>query len=148
MKRRELLKGLAAATCGGVLVNTLGGRAGQADSRAIASPATACTTPTGDAFEDKTDWLQSLLDRGEGIVRFPDGRFQVSRALQITDGTRLVCTPKTHLRLADGANCPIIKNREKRPQLTRGVTIEGGLWDGNNLGQQRDQPKDKTFAGA
>ncbi len=148
MKRRELLKGLAAATCGGVLANTSGGRADETDSGAIASPAAAGTTPTGEAFEDKTDWLQSLLDSGEGLVRFPDGRFQVSRALQITDGTRLICTPKTHLRLADGANCPLIKNREKRPQLTRGVTIEGGLWDGNNLGQQRDQPKDKTFAGA
>jgi len=137
MKRRELLKGLAATTSVGVLVNTLGGQPGEADSGAIASPSTARTAPTGDAFEDKTDWLQSLLDRGEGLVRFPDGLFQVSRALQITDGTRLICTPKTHLRLADGANCPIIKNREKRPQLTRGVTIEGGVWDGNNLGRNR-----------
>ena len=76
MKRRELLKFLAATSWGGVLVNTLGGRAGEADSGAIASPSPARTAPVGDAFEDKTDWLQSLLDRGEGFVRFPDGRFQ------------------------------------------------------------------------
>ncbi len=104
--------------------------------------------PAAEACEDKTEFLQSLLDRGEGIVRFPDGRFAVSRALEITDGTRLICSPKTHLRLADGANCPIIKNRHKGRQITRRVTIEGGVWDGNNLAQQRDKPKDKTFAGA
>ncbi|MBN1554335.1 MAG: hypothetical protein JXA11_06290 [Phycisphaerae bacterium] len=94
---------------------------------------------------DTTEFLQKLLDAGEGIVTFPDGEFLITRPLEISDGTRLICSPRTHLKLADGANCPILRNRDKGPEVTRRVTIEGGVWDGNNLNQQRDQPKDDLF---
>jgi hypothetical protein len=60
MKRRELLKGLAASTSGGVLVNTLGERAGEVNSGAIVSPSPVCPAPTGDAFEEKTDGVLTL----------------------------------------------------------------------------------------
>lgn len=96
-------------------------------------------------FTDQTQNLQKLLDAGNGIVTFPDGEFLVSQPLEISDRTRLICSPKTHLKLADGANCPILRNRDKGKKMTRHVTIEGGVWDGNNLNQQRDQPKDDWF---
>lgn len=98
------------------------------------------------SFIDRTEYLQSLLDAGNGIVAFPDGDFLISRPLEISDFTRLVCSPRTHLKLADGANCPIIVNRNKGREMTRGVTIEGGIWDGNNIHQQRDAPKDKMYS--
>lgn len=96
-------------------------------------------------FTDNTDSLQNLLDAGNGIVTFPDGEFLISTPLEISDRTSLVCSPRTHLKLADGANCPIIKNRDKGREMTHNVSIEGGIWDGNNLNQQRDQPKDDMF---
>ena len=78
-------------------------------------------------------------------MTFPDGEFLVSKPLEISDCTRLICSPRTHLKLADGANCPIIKNPHKGREMTRNVTIEGGIWDGNNINQQRDAPKDKMY---
>lgn len=95
-------------------------------------------------FTDKTDELQKLLDAGQGRIVLPDGQYLITRPLLISDQTTLVCSPRTYLKLADGANCPIIKNREKGPAMTRGITIEGGTWDGNNLNQDRSQPKDDS----
>lgn len=96
-------------------------------------------------FIDRTDDLQKLLDGG-GAVVFPGGEHLISRPLLISDRTTLVCSPRTHLKLTDGANCPIIRNRDKGREMTRGITIEGGTWDGNNLQQQRDQHKDEMIA--
>lgn len=98
------------------------------------------------SFTDRTEHLQSLLDAGSGMVTFPDGEFLISRPLEIADFTRLVCSPRTHLKLADSANCPILVNRHKGREMTRGVTVEGGTWDGNNIHQQRDAPKDKMYS--
>jgi hypothetical protein len=96
-------------------------------------------------FTDKTNELQKLFDAGQGRIVLPDGQYLISRPLLISDHTTLVCSPRTHLKLADGANCPIIKNRDKGNEMTRGITLEGGTWDGNNLNQERDQPKDDAI---
>ena len=95
-------------------------------------------------FTDKTDELQRLLDAGQGRIVLPDGHYLITRPLLISDHTTLVCSPRTHLELADGANCPIIKNREKGTTMTRGITLEGGTWDGNNLNQGRSQTSDEN----
>lgn len=65
----------------------------------------------------RTDELQNLLDAGRGRIVLPDGQYLISRPLLISDQTTLVCSPRTHLKLADGANCPIIKNRDKGSAL-------------------------------
>ena len=88
---------------------------------------------------DQTEWLQRLLDSGNGTVVIPDGEYLVAKTLRIPDDTKVVCSPKTRLRLADGANCPIIGNPAKGRTFSRNITIEGGVWDGNNLNQQRDK---------
>jgi len=85
---------------------------------------------------DYTAQLQAMLDRG-GLVCVPPGEFTISSALLIGDDTRLVLSPATVLRLAPGANCPILTNRDKGKLPTRNVTIEGGVWDGNNRHQHR-----------
>ena len=95
-------------------------------------------------FTDKTDELQRLLDAGQGRIVLPDGHYLITRPLLISNHTTLVCSPRTHLELADGANCPIIKNREKGTTMTRGITLEGGTWDGNNLNQGRSQTSDEN----
>ena len=87
---------------------------------------------------DDTERLQAILDSGRGRVEFPDGSFTVSRPLIISSDTHLVCSPRTVVRLADGSNCPILRNRGSEPGGSdRNITVEGGVWDGNNVGQKR-----------
>lgn len=87
---------------------------------------------------DDTERLQAILDSGKGRVEFPDGAFTVSRPLVIPSDTHLVCSPRTVVRLADGSNCPILRNRGSEPGGSdRNITVEGGVWDGNNVGQKR-----------
>jgi len=87
---------------------------------------------------DDTARLQALLDAGNGRVIFPDGTFVVSRPLVISSDTLLVCSPRTVIRLADGSNCPLLRNRSWEPGgADRNIAVEGGTWDGNNLRQKR-----------
>ena len=87
---------------------------------------------------DDTARLQVLLDSGAGRVVFPDGVFTVSKPLVISSDTHLVCSPRTVVRLAVGANCPLLRNRGSEPGGSdRNITVEGGTWDGNNIGQKR-----------
>ena len=87
---------------------------------------------------DDTERLQAMLDSGGGRVTFPDGTFTVSKTLLISSDTHLVCSPRTHLRLADMANCPILMNRGWQPGgVSSNITVEGGVWDGNNTRQKR-----------
>ena len=86
---------------------------------------------------DNTAMLQKMLDKG-GFVQIPDGFYEVRKTLEVGDNTHVFCSPRTHIRLADHANCPILANKEKKKgEKTVGVTVEGGIWDGNNLGQVR-----------
>lgn len=88
--------------------------------------------------EDDTEMLQQLLDSGKGRIEFPDGTWWVSRSLVIDSDTHLVCSPRTRICLCPGANCPILLNRGASGDgLARNITVEGGIWDGNNEHQQR-----------
>ena len=90
------------------------------------------------ACADDTARLQALLDSGKGRVEFPDGTFVVSKPLVISSDTHLVCSPRTVVRLAAGANCPVLRNRGSEPGGSdRNITVEGGIWDGNNVQQKR-----------
>ncbi|MHB0934993.1 MAG: glycosyl hydrolase family 28 protein [Armatimonadota bacterium] len=88
---------------------------------------------------DHTVWLQQLLDCGTGTIVIPDGEYVVSSTLRVPDDTTVICSPKTTVRLADGANCPLLGNVARGRTASRNITIDGGVWDGNNLQQQRDQ---------
>jgi len=89
---------------------------------------------------DDTERLQALLDAGTGRVVFPDGTFVVSRSLVISSDTHLVCSPRTVIRLANRANCPLLRNRGSEPGGSdRNITVEGGVWDGNNVNQRRGE---------
>ena len=105
---------------------------------AVALTATAVQPDRPPVAPDDTARLQALLDAGKGRVDFPDGTFVVSRPLVISSDTRLVCSPRTVIRLADRANCPLLRNRGSEPGgADRNITVEGGVWDGNNVNQRR-----------
>ena len=84
------------------------------------------------------EYLQGLIDRG-GIVTIPDGEYSVDKTLEVGDDTRIVCSPKAYIRLADHANCPLLTTKFKgTDHPTKNVSVIGGTWDGNNVGQERD----------
>lgn len=99
------------------------------------------------AVADDTARLQALLDSGKGRVEFPDGTFVVSKPLRIGSDTHLVCSPRTVVRLGDGANCPLIMNRSCEVGEDCNITVEGGVWDGNNVAQKRGRPRRPGMAG-
>ena len=85
-----------------------------------------------------TQMLQKMIDAG-GIVMIPDGNYEITAPLEVGDNTRIICSPNAVFRLADNANCPILTNRYAGPgSVTRNITIDGGVWDGNNTRQNRD----------
>lgn len=88
---------------------------------------------------DNTLYLQKLISSGSGVVRIPDGDYEVTSPLEVSDDTHIICSPRTHIRLANNANCPILINKDKgKGVVSRNITIEGGIWDGNNVHQQRE----------
>ena len=91
-----------------------------------------------DGIHDDTAALQALLDK-RGEVRVPDGRYLISKPLIIHDDTHLIVARNAVLRLTDHVNCSLLDNDglyERR--VNRNITIEGGIWDGNNAAQERE----------
>ena len=87
---------------------------------------------------DATKAIQKLLDQ-RGLVEIPDGTYLISRPLIIHDNTHLKLSNNTTLFLKSGANCAILDNDGLYERKTnRNITIEGGIWDGNNGGQERE----------
>lgn len=84
-----------------------------------------------------TDELQSLLDK-RGEVYIPDGTYIIDRPLIIRSDTHLRLARNAVLRLADHVNCSIMDNEGLYSRETdQNITVEGGIWDGNNENQQR-----------
>lgn len=84
-----------------------------------------------------TAFLQSLLDKG-GSVLIPAGNYTVDKTLEIPPYTYVKCEEGCVIRLADGANCPLLMNRfEGTDKPACRITVDGGVWDGNNVGQDR-----------
>ena len=92
----------------------------------------------GDGIHDDTDAIQALLDL-RGRVTLPYGEYLITHPLIIHDDTYFKLDPMATLHLADGANCALLDNDglyERR--VNRNITIEGGIWDGNNPAQTRE----------
>jgi len=89
-----------------------------------------------------TKKIQQLLDQC-GDVYIPDGLYIIDEPLVIHDNTHLRAAKNAILRLADQANCEILINDKLAMDYNENITVEGGIWDGNNLNQTRyPQPED------
>ena len=83
--------------------------------------------------DDDTSMLQSLLDKG-GNISLPARTYRISRkllfrsstSLKFAEGSRIVLLPHSDSMLAGNAD-PQGGNRD--------ITIEGGIWDMDNLNQ-------------
>lgn len=91
-------------------------------------------------MNETTAHLQSLLDKC-GEVKIDGGVYIIDSPLVIHDNTKLTLSHDTVFRLADGANCQLIINDKLAKDYNKNIIVEGGCWDGNNLGQTR-APRD------
>jgi hypothetical protein len=95
-------------------------------------------------FFDSTNNVAAALQRafasGVRNIFIPPGRHLVTETIRIPSGTRLVAHPESHVILADGAaRTPqdyLLTNADHE-HGAKDITIEGGLWDGNNRGNPR-----------
>jgi len=91
----------------------------------------------GDGIHDDTSAIQKLLDEC-GEIYIPDGKYLITRPLIIHDNTYLRASKFAHFRLGDHAQCSLMDNDGLYKRCTNfNITVEGGIWDGNNGMQQR-----------
>ena len=92
-----------------------------------------------DGIHDDTNSIQAMLDQC-GTVEIPDGQYLISKPLIIHSNTHLKLAEHATLRLADGANCSILDNDGLYNDETNvNIIIEGGIWDGNHMMQERQK---------
>lgn len=101
----------------------------------------------GDGIHDDTYAIQAMLDKC-GTVKIPDGRYLITKPLIIHSDTHLILSPLATLRLADGANCSLLDNDGLYSDETNvNITIEGGIWDGNHMAQERQKIPNESRPG-
>lgn len=100
---------------------------------------------------DATVFLQELLDRAgntDGRAVVAPGDYYISKTLVIHSNTTLSLMPGARIHLADHANCAMLENDmfyATEREYNQNITIEGGVWDGNNVNQDR-RSRESRFA--
>ncbi len=112
----------------------------------------------GDGIHDDYPAIQEMLDSGKHEISLPDPQvcYLVSKSLEIPSYVRLILPRYAEIKLADGANCPIIKNKTvavpnyeikgdiwdiilcnsmDKEDCVHDFEISGGIWNFNNRGQ-------------
>jgi polygalacturonase len=92
----------------------------------------------GDGTHNDTSAIQSALDSGANNVVIPAGTYSINQTLLIGSNTTVQADPNAMIRLANGANTLLINNR---PNASN-ITLQGGIWDGNNQYNQRGANSD------
>ncbi|NLO74615.1 MAG: endopolygalacturonase, partial [candidate division WS1 bacterium] len=96
----------------------------------------------GDGRTDEAPAIQRALDSGAREVRVPAGIYLLDETLLLGSDMRLTVDSQATLRLAKGAGPRLgaggflLTNRD-HASGNRNLTVEGGVWDGNNPGNPR-----------
>lgn len=90
----------------------------------------------GDGRHDDTQGLQAALNAGAGTVYLssPPVCYLISRALIVHSGQTLLADRNATIRLSDKADALMLTNAGGAGG-DRGITVQGGIWDGNNVNQ-------------
>jgi hypothetical protein len=90
----------------------------------------------GDGRNDDTAGLQAALDSGASIVFLPKppGNYLISRTLTVHSAQTILVDRNAVIRLADHAHVHMLTNADHE-RGDHGITVAGGIWDGNNLHQ-------------
>ncbi|WP_407424840.1 hypothetical protein, partial [Methanobrevibacter sp.] len=109
----------------------------------------------GDGVHDDTNAIQELIDSGvcEVCLPVPEKSYLISKPLELPSNFRLVLPRFAEIKLADGSNCYMLKNKtvtnraervrkiwdhvnEYDPDFEcRNIEVCGGIWNFNNLNQ-------------
>jgi len=104
----------------------------------------------GDGQADDAEAIQKALDSGRGPVGFPDGNYRVGKTLLVPSGTVIRAKPGARIFLTDGAGRDgksfLLANRNPDAG-DADITIEGGVWDGNNPGNPRGPDEPGSYGG-
>lgn len=88
----------------------------------------------GDGVTDDAAALQAALDGGDGEVHVDAGTYLLGTTLLMGSGDRLISTPETIYRMADGsaknARSFLVSNRNPG-NANQDIVLDGGVWDGN-----------------
>lgn len=93
----------------------------------------------GDGDNDDTDGLQSAFDTQASIIYFPrpKQKYRISKTLKIYSHQTLIVDKNAVIHLNDRAFAHMITNSDHVNGNT-GITVTGGIWDGNNNAQTCD----------
>ena len=93
----------------------------------------------GDGVHDDTQALQALLDERTAYVKFPLPKvcYLISSPLKIHSGQELSLDRYCHIKLMPNSNCVMLENADPE-NGDRNITVTGGIWDLNNLEQERN----------
>lgn len=125
----------------------------------------------GDGVHDDTDALQELIDAGkhELILPEPEVCYLISRPLELPSDFKLSLPRYAEIKLMAGSNCMMLRSKTApeggKPLLGeaehplfacigehspahpfRNITIEGGIWNANNLEQRPNPLRTRDFS--
>ncbi|MDO5553705.1 MAG: glycosyl hydrolase family 28 protein [Planctomycetia bacterium] len=105
-------------------------------SHAFVSAADDPARLAGDGVTDDAPAIQAMLDSGAALVYLPPPEkcYLLCKTLKIHSNQTLRLDPTTTIRLADEGLQHLISNSDYQ-NGNANITIEGGIWDGNNLTQ-------------
>lgn len=94
----------------------------------------------GDGVHDDTAGLQALLDSRQSTIYLPapPKHYLISEVLKIHSGQTLVVDRNAVIRTTDNSGAHLLTNADYENGNQR-ITVIGGIWDGNNLTQVREQ---------
>lgn len=104
----------------------------------------------GDGANDDSHAFQEALDAGQELVTVPYGTYKIGRTLRIVSNTYLKVHPPARTFFVDGAGVDrgsfLITN--KNPDRANvNISVEGGIWDGNNLHNPRGPDTPNSYTG-
>ena len=93
----------------------------------------------GDGINLDTEGIQELLDSGTPLVELPvpEKEYLIDRPLRIHSNQELKLPRYAVIKLAAGSNCHMATNDDFE-KGTKNITLSGGIWDYNNLEQDKN----------
>lgn len=104
----------------------------------------------GNGETDDSAAIQAALDAAAPRVVVPAGTYRLRRGLRLNSHTHLWVHPRAQMIFADGAGRGpqdfLITNAD-HANGNQEITVEGGIWDGNNRGNPRGPDAPGSYSG-
>lgn len=93
----------------------------------------------GDGINCDTEGIQELLDSGSALVELPlpKKEYLINKPLRIHSNQELKLPRYCKIKLAAGSNCHMVVNDDFE-HGNKNITLTGGIWDYNNLEQDKN----------